>query len=468
MTPQTIFEKIWDAHRIRKISPNVDLLLIDRVLIHERTGSVALRDMHERGLHILAPDHVFGVMDHIVDTFPGRTDKTLMPTGTAFIRAMREECESAGIRLYDLGSADQGICHVMSPELGVIQPGATLVCPDSHTCTQGAFGALAWGIGSTAVEHALTTSTLQVRRPRQMRIRIDGELAAGVTAKDLALALLAHFGSSGGAGYVVEYAGSAIEALDIEARMTLCNMMGTEFAAFTAIIAPDAKVLGFLKGRRFAPAGAEWQRAADEWRALASDDGAVFDAEHVFDGSKVAPMVSWGTNPQQAVPIDATVPVADDRNNPAGWERSLAYMGLAPGTPLLGLRIDGAFIGSCTNSRLGDLRRAAALLEGRHVAPGVRAVCVPGSTQVKHAAEAEGLDRIFEAGGFEWRESGCSMCFYAGGESFGPQERVISSTNRNFENRQGPGTRSHLASPETVVASAIAGCIADPRKVKMS
>ncbi|WP_298669735.1 3-isopropylmalate dehydratase large subunit [uncultured Sphingomonas sp.] len=462
---RTIFDKIWDAHRVTQTPGGLDLILIDRVLLHERTGGVALRGLHERGLPVFAPDQAFAVMDHIIDTRPGRTDRTLMPTGTDFIHATREAAGRAGIRLFDINDPQQGIVHVMSPELGIVLPGATLICPDSHTCSQGALGALAWGIGSSEAEHALATSTLRVRRPPRMRVRIDGELAQGVTAKDLALALLGRFGVGGGAGHVVEYAGAAVRALDVEARLTLCNM-GTEFAAFTAIIAPDEKVIDFLKGRPFAPKGADWDAAIEQWSTLASDNDAEFDVERVFDASDVAPMITWGTSPQQVVPIDGLVPATGaGQGAPENQKRALEYMGLEPGDRLTDLTIDAAFIGSCTNSRLSDLRRAGALLRGRHVAPGVKAICVPGSTQVKRQAEAEGLHEVFQAAGFEWRESGCSMCFFAGGESFGAQERVISSTNRNFESRQGPGTRTHLASPETVAASAIAGRIADPRQV---
>ncbi len=462
---RTIFDKIWDQHRIRQMPGGADLILIDRILLHERTGGVALRSLIERGQAVLAPDRAFAVMDHIVDTFSGRTDRTTMPTGTDFIRATREAARATGIRLFDLDDPAQGIVHVMSPELAIVLPGTTLICPDSHTCSQGAFGALAWGIGSTEAEHALATSTLRVNRPKTMRVAIDGRLAEGVTAKDLALALLGRFGIGGGAGHVVEYGGSAVEALDIEGRLTLCNM-ATEFGAFSAIIAPDEAVFAYLEGRHFAPSGADWDEAVRHWRELASDPDAVFDAELAFDASQVAPMVSWGTSPQLVVPVDGAVPdpAAPGPGSMESRARALTYMDLAPGTPLAGLPIDAAFIGSCTNSRLSDLRRAAAILDGRKVAPGVKAICVPGSTQVKRAAETEGLHEIFLAAGFEWRESGCSMCFFAGGESFGPQQRVISSTNRNFESRQGPGTRTHIASPETVAASAVTGAIADPRK----
>ncbi len=450
----TIFEKIWRDHEVTALADG-GLILIDRVLLHERTGGIALQSLTEAGRKVAAPRQVFATMDHVVDTLPGRTDRTIMPTGTDFIRATRAEANTSGITLFDIGDPGQGIVHVISPEQAIVLPGVTLVCPDSHTCTQGALGALAWGIGSTEAEHALATRTLRVLKPKTMRVTISGELGRGVTAKDLALHILAKHGSSGGRGHIVEYAGDTVRALDVEARMTLCNM-ATEFSAFTAIIAADDKVFAYLEGRPHAPKGEAWDAATAYWRTLATDADAVFDAEIAIDATAVAPTISWGISPQDSIAIDGKVP-ADAPN------RALAYMGLAAGDALLGLPIDAAFIGSCTNSRLSDLRRAASLLEGHKVAAGVRAICVPGSTAVKHAAEAEGLDRIFRAAGFEWRESGCSMCFFAGGESFGAQERVVTSTNRNFESRQGPETRSHLASPETVAASAIAGRIADPR-----
>ena len=462
---RTIFDKIWDQHLVADIDSRTGLLLIDRVLLHERTGGVALKSVLAAGRKVLAPHQTFAVMDHIVDTRPGRTDQTLMPTGADFIRTTREAAREAGVRLFDLGDPSQGIVHVISPEMGIVLPGLTLVCPDSHTCSQGALGALAWGIGSTQAEHALATSTLRVEKPRTMRITIAGRLADGVTAKDLALDLLGRFGVGGGKGHVVEYAGEAVRAMDIEARLTLCNM-ATEFAAFSAIIAPDQTTFGYLSGRPFAPTGETLARAKEQWSRLASDPDARFDVELSVDASHVAPMVTWGTSPQQVVALDSAVPAFAEAGLDAreAHDRALAYMDLTPGQPLQGLPISAAFIGSCTNSRLSDLRRAAAILKGRKVAPGVRAICVPGSTQVRRDAEAEGLHTVFLDAGFEWRESGCSMCFFAGGESFGPRERVISSTNRNFESRQGPETRTHLASPETVAASALAGVIADPRR----
>ena len=461
---QTLFAKIWDRHVVEDLGGGTGLVLIDRVLLHERTGGVALESLAAAGRAVASPAQVFATMDHVVDTLPGRTDRTIMPTGTAFITATRDAAKAAGITLFDLGDPRQGIVHVISPEQAIVLPGLTLVCPDSHTCSQGALGALAWGIGSSEAEHALATTTLRVTRPKTMRITIDGVLAAGVTAKDLALHLLARFGSAGARGHVLEYAGTAVRALDVEGRLTLCNM-ATECAAFSAIIAPDDTVFAYLEGRPYAPRGALWDRAVADWRTLASDADAVFDTEQRVDAADVVPMVTWGTSPQQAVPLGGAVPAfadVSDRDTAEAHGRALDYMGLAAGEALAGAAIDAAFIGSCTNARLSDLRRAAAILDGRHVAPGVRAICVPGSGAVKAAAEAEGLDRIFLDAGFEWREPGCSMCFFAGGESFGAQQRVISSTNRNFESRQGPGTRSHLASPETVAASAIAGRIVAP------
>jgi len=465
--PRTLADKLWDEHRVCDLGDGVDLILIDRILLHERTGGVALQSLEAAGRPVRAPRQAFCTMDHVVDTFPGRGDSTLMPTGRAFITATREGALNAGIKLFDLGDDRQGIVHVISPEQGVVLPGVTLVCPDSHTCTQGAFGALAWGIGSTETEHALATSTLRVRRPEQMLIELRGRLDPGVTGKDLALHIIAALSVSGARGRVIEFGGDAISALDLDGRQTLCNM-AAELAAFSAVIAPDDLVLDYLHGRPFAPSGADWDRAETRWRTLVSDDGAAFAHKTAFEVGTVSPMVTWGVSPQQAIAIDARVPGYGEvagRETRDAYDRALGYMGLAPGEPLESLAIDAAFIGSCTNSRIGDLRRAARLLDGRKVAPGVKAICVPGSSGVKRQAEAEGLDRIFLAAGFEWRESGCSMCFFAGGESFGLRERVISTTNRNFESRQGPQTRSHLASPETVAASAVAGRIADPRRL---
>jgi 3-isopropylmalate/(R)-2-methylmalate dehydratase large subunit len=465
--PRTLAGMIWDRHVVATLGGGTDLLSIDRLLLHERTGGVALKSLDEAGRDVLAPAQVFATMDHIVDTFPGRSDDTLMPTGKAFLTTTRDGARKHGITLFDLDDPRQGIVHVISPEQGIVLPGLTLACPDSHTCTQGAFGAVAWGIGSTEAEHSLATMTLRVERPLDMRITVDGALALGVTAKDLALHIIQRLGSGGAKRHIIEFAGPAIRGLDMEGRMTLCNM-ATELAAFGAIVAPDETTFAYLEGRPYAPKGAMWDEALDCWRTLATEQGASFAAEHRIDAAEVSPMISWGTSPQHGVPIDAPIPVFAELGGQIGsadYDRAIAYMDVTPGQPVEGLPIDAAFIGSCTNSRLSDLRRAARILDGRQIADGVRAICVPGSTQVKRAAEAEGLDAIFRKAGFEWREAGCSMCFFAGGESFGAQQRVVSSTNRNFESRQGPGTRTHIASPETVAASAIAGRIADPRKL---
>ncbi|MBV7265239.1 3-isopropylmalate dehydratase large subunit [Erythrobacter ani] len=449
---KTLFEKIWDTHAIATTAGGSTLIAIDRVFLHERTGAAALKRMAEMGRKVRDPARVFAVMDHIVDTRIGRGDGTLMQGGEGFITETRAACCEAGITLFDVNDRDQGIVHVISPEQGIVLPGVTLVAPDSHTCTQGAFGALAWGIGSSEAEHAMVTGTLRLERPKTMRVRIHGALSPGVTAKDMILTLISQHGAGGGAGHVVEFAGEAVTALDMEARMTLCNM-ATEFSAMTGLIAPDAKTFEYLSGRTYAPD----DFGDPYWRSLATDEGAAFDCEIAIDASAIAPMVSWGTSPEQAVPVDASVP--------QGPARAHDYIDLDAGARLAGTPLDAAFIGSCTNSRISDLRRAARILEGRRIAPSIRkALVVPGSLAVKRQAEAEGLDKVFEAAGFEWRMSGCSLCFYAGGEGFPEGSRVISSTNRNFEGRQGPGIRTHIASPETVAASAIAGAIADPRE----
>jgi 3-isopropylmalate/(R)-2-methylmalate dehydratase large subunit len=424
------------------------LIAIDRIFLHERTGAAALSSMAAAGRPVIDPARVFAVMDHIVDTRDRRGDKTMMPGGDAFITQTRAACNAAGITLFDVNDPDQGITHVISPELGIVLPGCTLVAPDSHTCTQGAFGALAWGIGSSDAEHAMTTGTLRVAKPETMRVTFTGALRKGVTAKDMILYVLSVHGAGGGAGCVIEFVGEAVTALDMEGRMTLCNM-ATEFSAFTGLIAPDATTSAYLAGRRYAP------DPLPDWLELKSDHDAHFVYEIEINAADIEPMVSWGTSPSQSIGLSEIVPA--DANT-----KSLAYMCLEAGKSLTFLPIDVAFIGSCTNSRLSDLRRAAAIVAGKHVASGVLALVVPGSSAVKRAAEAEGLDRIFTDAGFEWRESGCSLCFYAGGESFPAGSRVISSTNRNFEGRQGPGIRTHIASPEVVAASAIAGRIAAP------
>ena len=465
---RTLVDKLWDEHRVADLGDGTSLLYIDRVFLHERTGSVALKELAAAGRHVRNPEQVFCTMDHIVDTFPGRTDHTRMPGGIEFITQTREAARAARINLFDIHDDRQGIVHVVAAEQGIALPGVTQVCPDSHTGTLGALGALAWGIGSTEAEHALATKTLVVRKPANMRVRFEDALPPAVTAKDLILRLIGAHSASGGVGYAVEFAGQSVADLSVEARLTLCNM-AVEFGAWTGIIAPDRKVFDYVRGRPFAPRDHVFDQALRYWQTLASDPDARFDQEIVIRCGELAPQVTWGTSPQHETGIDGTVPDPSRESDPQrrqSMERALQYMGLTPGTALEGLPIGAAFIGSCTNSRLSDLRAAAAVLKGRKVAPGVKAICVPGSTQVKLAAEREGLDKVFREAGFEWRESGCSMCFYAGGESFGHEERVVTSTNRNFENRQGPRTRSHLASPVTVAASAIAGRLADVRKIK--
>ncbi len=442
----TLFDKIWKSHVIADLGGGASLIAIDRIFLHERTGAAALKSMAEAGRPIVDPSRVFAVMDHIVDTRPGRGDGTLMKGGDAFIAETRKACHAAGITLFDVNDHDQGITHVISPELGIILPGLTLIAPDSHTCTQGAFGALAWGIGSSEAEHAMATGSLRVTKPKAMRVTYKGLLPQCATAKDMILRLIADHGAGGGAGHIVEFAGSAVQALDMEARMTLCNM-ATEFAAFSGLIAPDQKTNDYLDGRRYAP------NPLPDWSSLVTDEDAIFDAEIIIDAETIKPMISWGTSSEHSIPIDGKAGTAAP---------ALHYMGLQAGQKLEGLPIDVAFIGSCTNSRISDLRRVAEIVEGNHVADGVIALIVPGSSAVKRAAENEGLDKIFIEAGFEWRESGCSLCFYAGGESFPPGSRVISSTNRNFEGRQGPGIRTHIASPEVVAASALAGRITAP------
>jgi 3-isopropylmalate/(R)-2-methylmalate dehydratase large subunit len=464
---QTIIEKIWNEHQIADLGDGTCLIYIDRVFLHERTGSVALKSLEASKRRVRNPEQVFCTMDHIVDTFPGRTDETRMPGGTAFIQTTREAALAAGINLFDLGDERQGIVHVISPEQGIALPGLTLVCPDSHTGTLGGLGALAWGIGSTEAEHALATKTLVVKKPQTMRVTFNGHLPTGVTAKDMILTLIGRYTASGGIGYAIEFAGDAVCRLSIEARLTLCNMT-VEFGAWSGLVAPDQKTFEYIKGRPFAPSAEQWDQAVDYWQTLHTDPGATFDKEISIDCSEIAPQVSWGTSPMHETGIDRLVPNPADEPDERlrrAMEKALEYMDLEPGTPLEGIPIDAAFIGSCTNSRLSDLRAAAEILKGRKVADGVKAICVPGSGLVKKAAEAEGIDKIFTEAGFEWRESGCSMCFFAGGESFGLEERVVSSTNRNFENRQGPRTRTHLASPTTVAASAIRGHLTDVRTI---
>ncbi len=467
MTPSlTLFDKLWQEHCIQSDASGEDLLLIDRILLHERTGAVALEALREKGREVKTPAHVFCTMDHIVSNRPGRTrNEARTPGGDVFISSTRESAARSGVTLIDIDDARQGIVHVMAPELGIVQPGVSIVCPDSHTCSLGAFGALAWGIGSSAAEHALATQTLKQKKPANMRVTLKGALQPGVYAKDIVLALIAQVGAGAAANHAVEFTGEGVRQMSMEGRMTLCNM-AVEFAAFTALIAPDEKTFEYLAGREFAPTGAQFDEALSWWRDLASDEEAAFDKDIILDTDALAPQISWGVSPEQSGGIDQTLPLMTDlpAEKEKAVENALAYMGLQPGQRLLGEAVDGAFIGSCTNGRIEDLRAAASILKGTQISPDVKAICVPGSQAVKRQAEEEGIAEIFKQAGFEWGEPGCGYCFYAGGDTFAPGARVVSSTNRNFEGRQGPGVRTHLCSPATVAASAIAGVIADPRE----
>ena len=459
--PETLFDKLWRAHEICQLSDQQSLIYVDRIVLHERTGSIALASLAARGRAVRQRRHAFCTMDHIIDTTPGRNDNTRMPGGRDFIIATRTAAQEMDITLFDINDPDQGIVHVISPELGIAQPGATLVCPDSHTCSLGGLGALAWGVGSTEATHALATSPLRVRRPGNHRIEFVGDLPAAATAKDMILFVIRELSAAGGAGQALEFAGAAVRQLSVEGRLTLCNM-ATELAAFTAVIAPDQTVFDYLKGRPYAPTAAYWQAAETHWRTFFSDPTARFDHETTLSISHLKPQLSWGTSPQHSMDWDATIPdpeQAGDAVTRDAWRQAQRYMHLQPRSRLSDYRIDAAFIGSCTNSRLSDLRMAGDYLRrsGFRVAPGVKALCVPGSGRVKRAAEAEGLDEVFRSAGFEWREPGCSLCFYAGGEHFDEGARVVSTTNRNFEGRQGLQVRTHLASPLSVVASACAG-----------
>jgi 3-isopropylmalate/(R)-2-methylmalate dehydratase large subunit len=429
---------------------------MDRLILHEMHAPHAFARLAASGHAVRRPDLIFAALDHTVATTPGRTETT-NPAGADFIRATRARSAAAGITVFDIGDARQGISHVVAPERGMVLPGATHAVPDSHACTVGGLGALGFGCGTTELEHVLATQLMALARPKQMRITLNGALAPGVYAKDVILHLIARLGVAGARGHIVEFAGPLARALPVEARMTLCNM-AIEMGARSGLIAPDESIFAWLAGRPQAPSGEDWEAALTQWRTLPTDAAASFDEDYVFDCSTLAPQISWGTDPAQTIGIDEPIP---DRG-PAD-DRALAYMGLAPGAPLTGLPIDRVFIGSCTNARLDDLRIVAKLVAGRHVAPGVAAIIVPGSSAVRAAAESEGLDVIFQNAGFAWHESGCSMCAGANGDQAGRGERIISTSNRNFENRQGPGARTHLASPATAAAAALRGKITDPR-----
>jgi 3-isopropylmalate/(R)-2-methylmalate dehydratase large subunit len=462
---RTFFDKVWSDHFITDLGDDTHLLQIDRLFLHELSGSVTLRELAESGRKPDSPQQVFAVIDHVVSTRPGRgPDDGRNATASEMIRQTRRAVGELGIRFFDVGDPRQGIVHVVSPELGIALPGVTLVCGDSHTCTVGGIGALAWGIGSTEGIHVLATGTLQQVKPRTMCVRFEGKLQAAVTAKDLILALIGRVGANGGIGFAVEFAGPVVRAMSIEQRLTLCNM-AIELSAKYGFVPPDDTTYEYLAGREFAPQGEDWDRALAYWRTLPSDADAGFDRELAIDCSAIEPQVTWGTSPQHVVGIGGSIPAPGDFADPGARtlvERALDYQRLQPGTRIAGTPVDVAYIGACTNARLSDLRAAASVLRGRKVAPGVLAICVPGSSQVKAAAEAEGLHRVFLDAGFEWHESGCAMCGNGGADRL-QNLRVISTTNRNFEGRQGPRTRTHLASPVTVAASALAGAIADPR-----
>jgi len=468
--PRTLFEKVWDAHIVKPETPDAPAVLyVDLHLVHEVTSPQAFALLAERGLRLRCPDRTLATMDHSTPTTPRGQDGAWVyadAQAEAQVRRLSENCRAFGVELHPLGDAAQGIVHVIGPELGATQPGMTVVCGDSHTATHGAFGALAFGIGTSEVGYVLAAQCLLQRRPRTLRVNVDGRLPAGVGAKDLVLAIIAKLGVGGGTGLVAEYAGPAIRALTMEARMTVSNM-SIEMGARAGMIAPDDTTFQYLSGRPKSPRGEAWERAVARWRALPSDAGARFDREVSVDAAAVEPMITWGTNPAQAIPVTGAVPdpaQAKDAGTRASLESALRYMGLAPGERLLGHKVDVVFIGSCTNSRLPDLREAAAVMKGRKVR--LRTLVVPGSAAVKRDAEAEGLDRIFREAGAEWREPGCSMCIAMNGDHLERGQYCVSTSNRNFEGRQGAGGRTLLASPATAAAAAVTGAVADPRRLE--
>lgn len=463
---ETLFDKIWKRHAIRDIGDGVYLFHIDRHLVQETTCASAFADLRKAGRGVRNPELTYAVIDHIVSTKPGRTGDTY-EGGREFVRLIREDCRANGIELFDLEDWRQGIVHVIAAELGIALPGTTLVCGDSHTATSGGVGCYSEGIGSSEVEHVLATQTLARRKPKRLRVNFNGKLQPGVHAKDMILYLIGQEGIAAGRGYTVEYAGPAIRALPIEGRLTICNM-SIELGSRSGLIAPDDTTFQYLHGRPFVPKGVMWDRALAFWRTLQSDPDAQFDHEADVDCSRIAPQVTWGTTPQDVIGIDQPVPEPHNAKEPArraAMEKAISYAGLTAGRPLEGTPIDVAFIGSCTNSRLSDLQAAAAVARGRKVPQGVRALVVPGSAQVKRAAEALGLHKVFMEAGFEWRESGCSMCVAINDDQVPAGQRCIATTNRNFENRQGPRARTHLASPAMVAAAAVTGTITDVRKL---
>jgi 3-isopropylmalate/(R)-2-methylmalate dehydratase large subunit len=460
---KTLAEKLWDSHLVRSAPGEPDLLYIDMHLVHEVTSPQAFDGLRLAGRPLRRPDLTLATEDHnvpTIDIFKPIAD----PVSRTQIETLRRNCEEFGVTLYPMGDSEQGIVHVIGPQLGITQPGMTMVCGDSHTSTHGAFGALAFGIGTSQVEHVMATQTLPLERPKTMAVTVSGELPPGVTPKDLILAVIAQAGTGGGQGYMVEYRGEAFQRMSMEGRMTVCNM-SIEWGARAGMIAPDETTFAYLQGRPHAPAGADWDAAVEYWKTLRTDDDAEFDAEITLDASELAPFVTWGTNPGQGAPLSANVPYpADysDEGDRVAAEKALAYMGLTAGTPLREVKVDTVFVGSCTNGRIEDLRSTAAVIKGHQVAEGVRMLVVPGSMKVKAQAEAEGLDAIFVAAGAEWREAGCSMCLGMNPDQLAPGERSASTSNRNFEGRQGKGGRTHLVSPLVAAATAIAGHLASP------
>ena len=460
---RTLAEKVWEDHIVRRAEGEPDLLYIDLHLVHEVTSPQAFDGLGAAGRTVRRPDLTLATEDHNVPT----QDIALPiadPISRAQVDALRANCAEFGVPLYSLGNVEQGIVHVVGPQLGLTQPGMTVVCGDSHTSTHGAFGALAFGIGTSEVEHVLATQTLPLKPFKTMAITVEGDLPLGVSAKDVTLAVIAQIGTGGGQGYVLEYRGSAIRALSMEGRMTLCNM-SIEAGARAGMVAPDQTTFDYLEGRPHAPEGAEWKAAVDYWRTLPSDDDAVFDAEVVIDATTLSPFVTWGTNPGQGRPLSSTVPSPDeavDDVERVAIERAIQYMDLTPGMRLRDIRVDTVFVGSCTNGRIEDLRVVASVLEGRRVADSVRMLVVPGSVRVKMQAEQEGLDQVFVAAGAEWREAGCSMCLAMNPDKLAPGERSASTSNRNFEGRQGPGGRTHLVSPAVAAATAVTGHLTAP------
>lgn len=460
---RTLSEKVWDAHVVRQADGEPDLLFIDLHLVHEVTSPQAFDGLRLAGRQVRRPDLTLATEDHNTPTL--NIDQPIAdPVSRAQVDALRANAAEFGIRLHSLGDKDQGVVHIIGPQLGVTQPGMTIVCGDSHTSTHGAFGALAFGIGTSEVEHVLATQTLPQPRPKTMAVTIDGELPDGVTAKDVVLALIARVGTGGGQGYVVEYRGSTIRAMSMEGRMTICNM-SIEWGAKAGMVAPDQTTFDYLQGRPHAPRGTDWDAALAYWGTLHTDADATFDAEVVIDATQLSPFVTWGTNPGQGVPLGASVPRPDDfadAQDRSAAERALEYMGLEAGTPMREIGVDTVFLGSCTNGRIEDLRLAASVISGRKVADGVRMLVVPGSARVRIQAEIEGLDKVFLDAGAEWRAAGCSMCLGMNPDQLAPGERSASTSNRNFEGRQGKGGRTHLVSPAVAAATAVTGHLAAP------